>query len=164
MSWIALSFTIDITKVTNFFFWQIFSMMIISNFRVFKLSDIDQGVQKHPIQKKWQFSARLKKKLSEKKIKTNFIVSRTTLCTQKKYILHAKIFFKKCLFAHDIRFAVEKKIGPNFENYLVCRHQKNASHTISIYGNCMITIFFQKTKTSVFLSPDFFIRIKQPQK
>ena len=55
-----------------------------------------------------------------------------------------KNFFEKCLFAYEIRFAVEKKFGPNFQNNLknfLCRHQKNASHTISIYGNCMIGIF-----------------------
>ena len=64
-----------------------------------------------------------------------------------------KIFFEKCLFAYEIRFAVEKKkqknVVPNFQNNLknfLCRHQKNASHTISINGNCMISIFFKKRK------------------
>ena len=60
----------------------------------------------------------------------------------------------------------KKKFGSNFQNYLknfLCRHQKNASHTISIYGNCMISIFF-KNKNLSFLSSDCFIRIKQPQK
>ena len=40
----------------------------------------------------------------------------------KYYFLHAKKnFFEKCLFAYEIRFAVEKKnktfFGPNFQNY-----------------------------------------------
>ena len=62
-------------------------------------------------------------------------------------------FFKKCLFEYENQFAVEKKpskiFGGNFKNTLknFCRrHQKNASHTISIYGNCMTSVFFQKTK------------------
>ena len=128
-------------------------MMIILNFGIFKLSDIDQGVHQHPIQKKKEFSAFLKKKLSEKKVKANFIASRTTLCTQNIKFCMQNFFFEKCLFAYENRFAVEKKqkiFGPNFQNYLkhfLCRHQKNASHTISIYGNCMISIL---TKISVF--------------
>ena len=46
-------------------------------------------------------------------------------------------FFKKSLFEYENQFAVEK----NTKNF--CRrHQKNASHTISIYGNCMTSVFF----------------------
>ena len=75
------------------------------------------------------------KKLSEKKKKAIFIVSRTTLCTQK-------IKFYKRLFAYKIRFAVEKKskkcLGQVFkittENFL-CRIWK-------LYGKH----FFQKPK------------------
>ena len=40
----------------------------------------------------------------------------------KKKICMQKFFFEKCLFAYEIRFAVEKKkrkiFGPNFQNYL----------------------------------------------
>ena len=50
-------------------------------------------------------------------------------------------FFKKCLFEHENQFAVGKKHKKFFR-----RHQKNATHTISIYGNCMTSVFFQKTK------------------
>ena len=42
-------------------------MKFILNFWIFKLSDIDQGIQKHAIQKKSEISVFLKKKLSEKK-------------------------------------------------------------------------------------------------
>ena len=54
-------------------------------------------------------------------------------------------FFKNCLFEFENQFAVEKKnaniFGGNCKNF--CRrHQKNASHTISIYGNCMTSVFF----------------------
>ena len=50
-------------------------------------------------------------------------------------------FLKKCLLECENQFAVEKKtkkIGGNFKK---CRHQKNASHTFSINGNGMISIF-----------------------
>ena len=65
-----------------------------------------------------------------------------------------KFFFKKCLFEYENQFAIEKKntkklVGAIFKNTLknFCRrHQKIASHTISIYGNCMTSVFFQKTK------------------
>ena len=64
-----------------------------------------------------------------------------------------KLFFKKCLFEYENQFAVEKKtqkmFGGNFKNTFkkFCRrHQKNASHTISIYGNCMTSVFFRKQK------------------
>ena len=77
-----------------------------------------------------------------------------------------KIFFEKCLFAYEIRFAVEKKtkkvLGQIFKITL-CRHQKKCqSYTFHLW-NCMISIFFKKRKPQ-FLSPDCFIRIKQPQK
>ena len=137
--------------------------MIILNFGIFKLSDIDQGVHQHPIQKKKEFSAFLKKKLSEKKVKANFIASRTTLCTQNiKFCM--QIFFSKnvCLRTTiDLRLKKknEKIFGPNFQNYLknfLCRHQKNASHTISIYGNCMMSIFFKKRKPQFFITRLFY--------
>ena len=38
----------------------------------------------------------------------------------------------------------------------MCRHQKNASHTISIYGNCMISIFFKKRKPQFFITRLFY--------
>ena len=63
-----------------------------------------------------------KTKLSQKEIKANIIVTRTTLCSQKIKFCMQKKFFEKCLFAFEIRFAVEKKkqkvFGPNFQNYL----------------------------------------------
>ena len=81
----------------------------------------------------------------------------------KYQILHAKIFFSKnvCLRTKiDLRLKKKKKnFGPNFQNYLknfLCRHQKNASHTISIYGNCMISIFFKKRKPQFFITRLFY--------
>ena len=58
-------------------------------------------------------------------------------------------FFKKCLFENENQFAVQKKhtkFWGQFLKYFCRRHQKNASHTISIYGNCMTSVFFPKTK------------------
>ena len=57
--------------------------------------------------------------------------------------------FKKCLFEYENQFAVEKK---NTKSFLraISKIQKNASHTFSIYGNCMISIFL--TKVFLFFS------------
>ena len=63
----------------------------------------------------------------KRKKKSNISISRTTLYTQK---------IKFCM--HENQFAVKK------EQKIFWRHQKNASHTFSIYGNCMINIFFDK--------------------
>ena len=46
-------------------------------------------------------------------MKANFIVSRTTLCTQNIKFCMQKFFFEKCLFAYENRFAVEKKSKKN---------------------------------------------------
>ena len=58
-------------------------MVIFLDFWIFKLSDIDQGIYTHPIQKKRIFSVFEEKKLGQNKLKANIIVTRTTLCTQK---------------------------------------------------------------------------------
>ena len=62
--------------------------------------------------------------------------------------LNFVFFFKNCLFDYENQFAVGKKhkkmIGGNFKNILKIffrRHQKHASHTFSICGSCMISIF-----------------------
>ena len=87
------------------------------------------------------------------KKKSNISISRTTLNTQKIKFCMQIFFFKKCSFEYENQFAVKKKhkkfLGPIskilWKNF--CRrHQKNASHTISIYGNCMTSVFFQRTK------------------
>ena len=53
-------------------------------------------------------------------------------------------FFGKKLFAYKNPFAVEKKQKKLGEIQNFCRHQKNASHTISIYGKCMVSFFYKK--------------------
>ena len=55
-----------------------------------------------------------------------------------------KFFFGKCSFAYKSRFAVEEKnqkqfLGQHFKIFV--SPLKNASHTIFIYGNCMVNIF-----------------------
>ena len=86
--------------------------MIIFKIRIFKLSDIDQGIYKHVIQKKYEFLACLKKVIQRKGKKSHFCVSRTTLC-RKILKLACKIFFGK-VFSYKIRFAVEKKKQTKF--------------------------------------------------
>ena len=70
---------------------------------------------------------------------------------------HKNLNFEKSLSEYKICFAVEKKrkktFGANFktncESFLLSP-SKNDNHTISIYENCMIGIFFDKS-FSVFL-------------
>ena len=58
-------------------------MIIILNFGFFKLSDIDQGVHQHSIQKKKEFSAFLKKKIKWKESKSQFY-------RIQNYVMHTK--------------------------------------------------------------------------
>ena len=46
---------------------------------------INQVIHKHAIQNNWEFLACLKKVITRKGKKSNIIVSRTMLCTQKKF-------------------------------------------------------------------------------
>ena len=57
----------------------------------------------------------------------------------------------------DLRLKKKTKkfLGQNFKIFL-CRHQKNASHTIPIYGNCMISIFFKKREPQFFITRLFY--------
>ena len=71
-------------------------------------------------------------------------------------------FFEKCLFAYEIRFAVEKnqkhfwaKFSKLIENFLVSPSKKCQSYNFHIW-ELYDKHFFQKTKTSVFLLPDCF--------
>ena len=81
---------------------------------------------------------------------------------QKILNFASKKNFEKCLFAYEIRFAVEKKtkifLGQIFkllEKFFVSP-SKNASHTIPIYGNCMISIFFKKREPQFFITRMFY--------
>ena len=62
--------------------------------------------------------------------------------------MHAKKTFRKIFVCVQNSICswkkTKKKIGANSENYLkkfLCRQQKNASHTISIYGNCIWKLY-----------------------
>ena len=58
---------------------------------------------------------------------------------------------EKYLFAFKNCFAFEKKNKKKLEQKsFVSSPKKNDSHTISIYGNCMISFLFQNMKTSDF--------------
>ena len=76
---------------------------------------------------------------------------------KNKFCMKKKVF-GKCLLALKNRFAVEKKKQKKMKqiiNYMesfLCRHQKNASYTISIYGKCMTRIFFKKRKPLIFVT------------
>ena len=143
-------FTIDITKVTNFYFlakcfnddyFKFLKFQFIKHWssHTLTLHTKEIGI----------FSVFEKKNLSEKKIKANFIVSRTTLCTQNiKFCMQKKIC-EKCLFVYEIRFAVEKKnkkiFGPNFQNYFAKLSKKCQScnfHIWELYDKG----FFHKNK------------------
>ena len=90
--------------------------------------------------------------MKKKGKKSNISISRTTLYTQKIKLSLQKFFLKSVCLSTKINLRLKKKntkkifVG-NFKNILknFCRrHQKNASHSFSIYGNCMISIFFEK--------------------
>ena len=82
--------------------------------------------------------------------------------------MHAKFFFveKVCsLTKFDLRLKKKtKRFGAisNFFGKNFVSPSKIGSHTISIYWNCMISIF-SKNENLGFLSPECCIRIKQPQ-
>ena len=165
-------FTIDITKVTNFYFLAKF--FNDDYFQIFEFSSYQTLIKAYintPYKRNRNFQRFWKKNFSEKKIKANFIVSRTTLCTQNnKFCMQKKISKNVCLrtkFDLRLKKKTKKFLGQIFKitsSKNASRHQKNASHTIPIYGNCMISIFFSKNENLSFLSPDCFIRIKHPQK
>ena len=54
--------------------------------------------------------------------------------------------FQKCLFEYENHFAVEKT-----QKKFCRRYQKKASHSFSIYGNCMIGIFLTKKNFFIFI-------------
>ena len=119
---------------------------------MFKLPDIDRGLQKHVIQKKDESFKRFWKKIRRENEKKNPILVYPGLrYTHKKLNFACKIFFfsKNVCLNTKINLQLEKKhkkfLGA-ISKILGRRHQKNASHTISIYGNCMTSVFFQKTK------------------
>ena len=89
--------------------------------------------------------------MKKKGKKSNISISRTKLYGQKTKFCMQIFFFKKCLFEHENQYAVEKTqkkiFGGNFKNtfkIFVVAIKKSASHSFSINGNCMISIFFDK--------------------
>ena len=73
--------------------------------------------------------------------------------------MHTKIkfcmqnfFFGNCLIDYKIQFAVKKlkHFWGNFKIIFVVAIKKNASHTLFINGNCMISVFFDKKYSFLF--------------
>ena len=94
--------------------------MIISKIGIFKLPDIDQGIQKQAIQKKEEFKAFSKKVMKRKGKKNPILVYPGLRYTHKKLNFACKIFFSKnvCLNT-KINLRLEKKtqkiFGGNFK-------------------------------------------------
>ena len=99
--------------------------------------------------KKQEFQAFLKKVMKRKGKKSNISISRTRLYTQKiKFCM--QVFFSKNVYLNtkiNLRLKKNKKFLGAISKILFCRrHQKNASHTISIYGNCITSVFFSENR------------------
>ena len=87
-------------------------MMIILNLWTFKLSDIDQGIHKHAIQKKKESSAFLKKKIWVKRKKLRLSYPGLRYAHKKLVFACKKIFFSEnvCLRTKfDLRLKKNKK-------------------------------------------------------
>ena len=125
--------------------------MIIFKIWIFKLPDIDQSIQKRAIEKKRSLEHFWKMLSREKEKKSNIGISRTTLYAQKIKFCMQNYFFQKTFVWVRKPFCGWKKntkkfyFWGQFQKKFCCRHQKNASHTISIYGNCMTSIFLTKS-------------------
>ena len=161
-----LSFTIDITKVTNFYFlaklfnddyikFLNFQIIIHWSRRTLTTHTKERGI----------FSVFEKKKLSEKKIKANIIVSRTTLCTQNIKFCMQNFFFRKMFVC--VRKSIcswKKKNQKNFwakfsnllQKFFVSPSKKCQSYNFHILEYCMISIFFKKRKPQFFSTRLFY--------
>ena len=165
-------FTIDITKVTNFYFLAKFFNDDYFKFLNFQVIRHWSRPKLTPHTKEIGIFSVLKKKLSEKKIKANFIVSRTTLCTQNIKLCMQKKKFRKmfvCVRNSICGWKKNKKIfwakfSKLLKKLFLCRHQKMPVIQFPYMGIVLVRIFFQKNENLSFLSPDCFIRIKHPQK
>ena len=128
--------------------------MIISKIWIFNLSDIDQGIQKHVIQKKRSLKRFWKKLWREKEKKTNISISRTALYTQKIKLCMQIFFFSKnvCLNT-KINLRLEKKtqkiFRDNFKNtskIFVVAIKKKLVIKFPYMEIVWLVFFFQKTK------------------
>ena len=77
--------------------------------------------------------------MKRKAKKSNISISRTTLYTQEKIIFACKIFFFKNVCSRTKNnLQLRKKTQIKF---LSSQSKEIASHTFSLYGNCMISNF-----------------------
>ena len=103
------------------------------------------------------------KLLSKKGKKSNTSASETTLCTKKKFCTQKKLCIEKFWVQNSI--CDWKKNHKKFlwDNFKITSPYESATHKVSIYGNCKISIFFKKQKILVFSTPGCFIRINKPE-
>ena len=142
---------------------SIFSIHLMSNYQTLIMACINTTYKRNRnSQRFW------KKKFKWKEKKANIIVSRTTSCTRKiKFFMPKKKLFRK-MFAcvQNSICGWKRKYGANFQSlrtkfdlwlkknlgqifkiylkYFFVSPSKIASHTVSIYKNCMESVFFQK--------------------
>ena len=115
--------------------------MIISKIWIFKLPDIDQGIQKHVIQKKEEFSAFLKKVMKRKWKKSNNSITRTTLYTQKIKFCVQNFFSKNVCLNTKISLRLKKKFLEAISKILVIQ--------FPYMEIVWLKFFFQKTKIKI---------------
>ena len=111
---------------------------------------------KHAINRNRKFQRFWQKINSEKEKTQNHRIQDYVIQTKIK-IWMQKILFGKSLFAYKTRFAVEQK---KTNKKMFGANSKILFDKWELYEK----LFFQKTKTSVFLLPDYVVRIKQLQK
>ena len=118
-------------------FGKNFQRWLFLKFEFLNYQSLIKGYKKKHTKERENLSV-FEKSYKEKRKKVNISISRTCL---NKACLNTKI---------NLRLKKHKKnFGGNFKNTLkiFCRrHQKNASRTITIYGNCMTSVFFQSTE------------------
>ena len=123
--------------------------MIISKIWIFKLPDIDQGIQKYAIQKTRSLE-HFWKKLSREKEKNIILVYPGLRYTHKKLNFDCKIFFfKKCLFEYENHFAVKKhnnflRAISKTKKRFCCHHKKMLVIQFPYMEIVWLAFFWQK--------------------
>ena len=139
--------------------------MIFKKIKLLKYQTFIKAYINIPNKRKRNFQRFWKKSYTAKMRKKNIIVFRTTLCTQKiKFCMQKKVFRIVCLrikFDLQLKKKTKKKFW-GVSSFFVSPSKKFPVIQIP-YTGIVWFAFFSK-KTSVFSSPDCFIRIKQPQK
>ena len=148
-----MSFTNDITEVTTFNFWQNFLKMIILNFEFSNYQTLIKAYINTPYKRNRIFSVFGKKNFKWKEKKPILSYPRLRYAHKKlNFACKKKVFFFRKMFVCVQNSICNWKKKPKKFLGQVCKitwktfgsPSKNASHTISIYGNCMESIYFKK--------------------